>query len=99
MSSLVVLESYIKMCNVNLQLWKATKVLHVRVAVSRWRLRVWREAREDAGEQTTARADAEAMRYLAMLLYPLCAAGALYSLLYEPHKGYHTISSFLLLID
>ncbi|CAH2102807.1 unnamed protein product [Euphydryas editha] len=30
------------------------------------------------------------MRYLAMLLYPLCAAGALYSLLYEPHKGWYS---------
>ncbi|CAH2050127.1 unnamed protein product, partial [Iphiclides podalirius] len=73
-----------------IELWKVTKVLHVRVAVSRWRVRVWREVRTDAGEQSTARADAEAMRYLAMLLYPLCAAGALYSLLYEPHKGWYS---------
>lgn len=56
------------------QLWKVTKVVHVRVRGA------------DAAERRTAHADAEAMRYLSMLLYPLCVAGALYSLVYEPHK-------------
>ncbi|VVC95537.1 unnamed protein product [Leptidea sinapis] len=30
------------------------------------------------------------MRYLTALLYPLCAAGALYSLYYEPHKSWYS---------
>ncbi|CAF4789300.1 unnamed protein product [Pieris macdunnoughi] len=72
-----------------IELWKASKVLHVRVSVSGGRVRVWREA-GDAGEQQTARADAEAMRYLALVLYPLCAAGAIYSLLYEPHRSWYS---------
>lgn len=65
-----------------------TKVLHLRVAWSGWKIRVWRDTSADAGERNTARADAEAMRYLSMLLYPLCVAGAIYSLVYEPHKRY-----------
>ncbi|XP_045492184.1 cleft lip and palate transmembrane protein 1-like protein [Colias croceus] len=73
-----------------IEAWKVTKVLHVRVSVSGWRVRVWRERSADAGERSTARADAEAMRYLALLLYPLCGAGALYSLLYEPHKSWYS---------
>ncbi|GBP77848.1 Cleft lip and palate transmembrane protein 1-like protein [Eumeta japonica] len=73
-----------------IELWKVTKVLHLRVGISGWRLRVWRERGPDAGERTTARADAEAMRYLSMLLYPLCVAGAVYSLVYEPHKSWYS---------
>ncbi|XP_045447364.1 cleft lip and palate transmembrane protein 1-like protein [Melitaea cinxia] len=75
-----------------IEAWKVTKVLHVRVSLPGWRVwrvRVWRD-RQDAAERSTARADQEAMRYLAMLLYPLCAAGALYSLLYEPHRGWYS---------
>ncbi|XP_046961949.1 cleft lip and palate transmembrane protein 1-like protein [Vanessa cardui] len=72
-----------------IEAWKVSVVLHVRVARAGWRLRVWRE-RADAAERSTARADREAMRYLALLLYPLCAAGALYSLLYEPHRGWYS---------
>lgn len=73
-----------------LQLWKVTKVFHVRIAFVGWRVRVWRES-TGADEKSTARADAEAMRYLSMLLYPLCVAGALYSLIYEPHKRFVVI--------
>ncbi|XP_047530798.1 cleft lip and palate transmembrane protein 1-like protein [Vanessa atalanta] len=72
-----------------IEAWKVSVVLHVRVAREGWRLRVWR-ARADAAERSTARADREAMRYLSLLLYPLCGAGALYSLLYEPHRGWYS---------
>ncbi|KAM3967657.1 lipid scramblase CLPTM1L [Aphomia sociella] len=72
-----------------IELWKVTKILHVRVSLAGGRPRVWRE-RGDAAERSTARADAEAMRYLALLLYPLCAAGAVYSLVYEPHKSWYS---------
>uniref|UniRef100_A0A2H1X215 Lipid scramblase CLPTM1L n=1 Tax=Spodoptera frugiperda TaxID=7108 RepID=A0A2H1X215_SPOFR len=73
-----------------IELWKVTKVLHLRVSFSGWRLRVWRDSSADAGEKSTAKADAEAMKYLSMLLYPLCIAGAIYSLVYEPHKSWYS---------
>ncbi|KPJ09367.1 Cleft lip and palate transmembrane protein 1-like protein [Papilio machaon] len=73
-----------------IEVWKVTKVLHLRVSVVRWGVRVWREGGADAAERCTARADAEAMRYLSILLYPLCIAGALYSLVYEPHKSWYS---------
>lgn len=73
-----------------IELWKVTKVLHLRVGFSGWFIRIWRERKDDVGEQGTAQADKEAMKYLSMLLYPLCAAGAVYSLLYEPHKSWYS---------
>ncbi|XP_004932365.2 cleft lip and palate transmembrane protein 1-like protein [Bombyx mandarina] len=73
-----------------IELWKVTKVLHLRVSFKAWKLRVWRDTSSDANEKTTAQADAEAMRYLSMLLYPLCVAGAIYSLVYEPHKSWYS---------
>lgn len=73
-----------------IELWKVTKVLHIRISWSGWRPRVWRDYQQEAGERSTAQADAEAMRYLSMLLYPLCIAGAIYSLVYEPHKGWYS---------
>uniref|UniRef100_S4P4Y2 Lipid scramblase CLPTM1L n=3 Tax=Pararge aegeria TaxID=116150 RepID=S4P4Y2_9NEOP len=53
-------------------------------------MRVCRDGGADAGERSTERADAEAMRYLSMLLYPLCIAGAIYSLLYVAHKSWYS---------
>lgn len=73
-----------------IELWKVTKVLHLRVSWAGWKVRVWRDSSADKGEESTARADAEAMRYLSMLLYPLCIAGAIYSLVYEPHKSWYS---------
>ncbi|CAK1544522.1 unnamed protein product [Leptosia nina] len=73
-----------------IELWKVTKVLHLRVSLSGWKIRVWRDNSVDAAEKSTVQADAEAMRYLAMLLYPLCVAGAFYSLYYEPHKSWYS---------
>lgn len=40
----------------------------------------------NAAEVKTREFDAESMRYLSYLLYPLVIIGAIYSLLYQPHK-------------
>lgn len=45
---------------------------------------------ETADEVATRLHDEECMRHLVRLLYPLCAAGAAYSLLYEPHKSWYS---------
>jgi len=39
-------------------------------------------------EKKTALHDVESMKYLSYILYPLCFGGAVYSLLYTPHKRY-----------
>ncbi|KAL4716547.1 hypothetical protein ACJJTC_010211 [Scirpophaga incertulas] len=73
-----------------IELWKVTKVFHLRLIFNGWKIKICRERAVDAGEKTTAQADAEAMRYLSMILYPLCIAGAIYSLVYEPHKSWYS---------
>lgn len=48
-------------------------------------------------EVKTREFDAESMRYLSYLLYPIVIGGAMYSLLYQPHKRYvNNEFSFLL---
>ncbi|KAK6642345.1 hypothetical protein RUM43_003846 [Polyplax serrata] len=59
-----------------IEIWKVVKVV---------RRRNSREALES--EKQTNEYDAECMRYLSYLLYPLCILGALYSLFYQPHKS------------
>ncbi|KYQ50676.1 Cleft lip and palate transmembrane protein 1-like protein [Trachymyrmex zeteki] len=46
----------------------------------------------DAAEMKTREFDAESMRYLNYLLYPLVIVGAIYSLLYQPHKSWYSWS-------
>ena len=43
-----------------------------------------------ASEKETKEIDAVAMSYLAYLLYPLCLGGAVYSLVYTPHKSWYS---------
>lgn len=78
-----------------IELWKCKKILRVEWARTDggigWRLR--RAADEESAsvrraESRTQAVDREAMRYLSWVLYPLCAAGAVYSLLYQPHKSW-----------
>ncbi|XP_020803642.1 cleft lip and palate transmembrane protein 1-like protein [Drosophila serrata] len=41
-------------------------------------------------EQQTNHFDREGMRYLSYLLYPLCLGGAVYSLIYQPHRSWYS---------
>ncbi|VDN33370.1 unnamed protein product [Cylicostephanus goldi] len=43
-----------------------------------------------AEEQETDAFDNEAMKYLAWLMTPLCIGGAIYSLMYVPHKSWYS---------
>lgn len=45
-----------------------------------------KDTTESKEEAQTRQYDDECMRYLSYVLYPLCVAAALYSLLYQPHK-------------
>lgn len=72
------------------QFWKVKKVLRASI---KW---VWgfpkiqlNATREESEAESKTRAyDEECMTYLSYLLYPLCLVGAVYSLLYQPHKRY-----------
>ncbi|XP_052889340.1 lipid scramblase CLPTM1L [Anopheles moucheti] len=84
-----------------IEVWKAKKILKLDFSF-RHGIR-FRSSEEDADvstdiqtqENNTQELDKEAMRYLSFVLYPLCIAGAVYSLLYLPHKSWYswTISS------
>lgn len=58
------------------QIWKLKKVLKLRL----------NRYRDNVAEVKTREFDAESMRYLSYLLYPLVIGGAIYSLFYQPHK-------------
>lgn len=86
-----------------IELWKCKKILRIEwvrsdvggggIAGTGWCLR--RAVDEPSAsvrraESRTQAVDREAMRYLSWVLYPLCAAGAVYSLLYQPHKSWRS---------
>jgi hypothetical protein len=72
-----------------LEFWKISKAMKVHVTfyggIPRIRLGTPTE-----DEVRTEGFDAQAMKYLALLLTPLCIAGALYSLFYVPHKSWYS---------
>jgi hypothetical protein len=74
------------------QFWKVQKVLQMKVLLPNQECYYPRLKFESEGltaaEQQTQRFDAESMKYLSYILYPLCLGGAVYSLLYQPHKRY-----------
>jgi len=74
------------------QFWKAQKVIRIDVSLPNRecyypRLKFVSKG-STAAEQQTQQFDAESMKYLSYVLYPLCIGGAIYSLLYERHKRY-----------
>lgn len=63
-------------------MWKLKKVLKLRLKSNNNNNNYMAEIR-------TREFDAESMRYLSYLLYPLVIGGAIYSLLYQHHKRYN----------
>ncbi len=66
-------------------MWKVSKALKITVEF-RNRLPRLRFGQFTESEKATAKHDVESMRYLSYIMYPLCLGGAIYSLLYTPHK-------------
>lgn len=68
-----------------IEVWKVTKALHITFSLSG----ISFGADSDV-EASTAELDSTAMKYLSWVLYPLCLGGALYSLIYTPHKSWYS---------
>lgn len=95
-----------------IELWKCKKILRLELSFSGFIRRKLEQvdARNGNGstsggepvsgqlaEQQTQQYDREGMRYLSYLLYPLCLGGAIYSLIYQPHRSWYswTINSMV----
>lgn len=50
------------------------------------KLKIQKDKEMDIEETKTREYDSESLYYLMYLLYPLIIAGAIYSLIYQPHK-------------
>lgn len=68
-----------------IEIWKVTKALHVSVSLSGIKF-----GEDSKVEASTAELDGVAMKYLSWVLYPLCIGGAVYSLIYTPHKSWYS---------
>lgn len=72
-----------------IEIWKLTRAFKVKINFNRLVPKFeFGETSEE--EKKTELYDAQSMKYLSFLLYPLCAGGAIYSLLYMPHKGWYS---------
>ncbi len=70
-----------------IELWKITKAFRITIAWpsgSMPRLSFGKSVSQE--EHATEQYDSQSMKYLSYLLYPLCLAGAFYSLLYTSHR-------------
>lgn len=68
------------------QFWKVKKVLKATISWSGVNFNT--DVKDTEEEAKTREYDKESMHYLSYILYPLCVGGAIYSLLYQPHKRY-----------
>ncbi|WKX97608.1 hypothetical protein Q1695_013349 [Nippostrongylus brasiliensis] len=71
--------------SVVIEFWKLKKAFKVSFSWSGLKF-----GEHSAEEQETDAFDNEAMKYLAYLMTPLCIGGALYSLMYVPHKSWYS---------
>jgi len=69
-----------------IEIWKVTKALHIKFSLSNG----FSYGSDTADEANTAQLDDTAMKYLSWILYPLCIGGAVYSLIFTPHKSWYS---------
>jgi len=70
-----------------IEIWKVFKILPVD-----WKKLKFKQLNLNRAEEDTMKFDAECMKYLCYILYPLCAGAAVYSLIYEPQKSWYSWS-------
>ncbi|XP_062714704.1 lipid scramblase CLPTM1L [Aedes albopictus] len=82
-----------------IELWKAKKIFRLRIGWSgeKYEPLIDQSSQVSKAESATRLFDKQAMKYLSYLLYPLCVCGAIYSLIYQPHKSWYswTINSLV----
>ncbi|XP_055846700.1 lipid scramblase CLPTM1L [Episyrphus balteatus] len=72
----------------SIEMWKCKKILKLEINLKG--IRKIRTNVNGTAEKKTEHFDREAMQYLSFFLYPLCLAGAIYSLMYQPHKSWYS---------
>ncbi|XP_017476921.1 PREDICTED: cleft lip and palate transmembrane protein 1-like protein [Rhagoletis zephyria] len=74
-----------------IELWKCKKILKLQIGLTGLQRMQSKDLETSrSAEKRTEEFDKEGMKYLSYLLYPLCIAGAVYSLLYQPHKSWYS---------
>nr|KAG5707486.1 hypothetical protein BaRGS_011990 [Batillaria attramentaria] len=73
-----------------IEMWKVTKVYKLKVTRTGLFTFTWEFGPTSAKERETEEFDSQAMKYLLYVLYPLCLGGAVYSLVYVPHKSWYS---------
>ncbi|XP_038076311.1 cleft lip and palate transmembrane protein 1-like protein [Patiria miniata] len=72
-----------------IEMWKVKKAFKVQLSFTGIKPSISFGTTTDS-EKATEQIDSQAMQYLSYVLYPLCLAGAVYSLLYVPHKSWYS---------
>lgn len=72
-----------------IEIWKLLKAFKITFKWSNWKPKIEFGSRDD-NEADTEAFDAQAMKWLFYVLHPLIAFGAIYSLLYTPHKSWYS---------
>ncbi|XP_071483611.1 lipid scramblase CLPTM1L-like [Diadema antillarum] len=72
-----------------IEVWKVKKAFKFSISFEGWKPVVSFGSSSDS-ERATAELDSTAMKYMSYGLYPLCALGAIYSLIYVPHKSWYS---------
>lgn len=78
-----------------IELWKCKKILKMKIG---WKgITFEAKSANQRNEELTKEIDRQGMKYLMYILYPLCIGGAVYSLIYHPHKSWYswTINSLV----
>ncbi|VVC29122.1 Hypothetical protein CINCED_3A017336 [Cinara cedri] len=70
-----------------IEIWKVFKIIPVD-----WKQFKLKKLNLNRIEEDTKKFDAESMKYLSYVLYPLCIISAIYSLIYEPQKSWYSWS-------
>lgn len=75
-----------------IEVWKLQKVIKIEIKLWHNIFPVLKFSCRGStkAEQHTQQLDAQSMQYLSYLLYPLCIGGAVYSLLYQPHRSWYS---------